>query len=76
MLSINKTFVRKITIGSVAYLVEQNKNTQTLSIKHKRSDKLLYLYQGDKVEYDKEFKELIKFIFELAHIDRYILSDI
>lgn len=75
MLTFGKTFVRKITIGNVAYLVEQDKVKKTITIKHKRSDKLLYSYNSltDTLEYDVNDKGLIMFIFELANIERFMI---
>lgn len=76
MLSINKTFVRKITLGLEVYLVEQNKEKQSLSITNKKTKEVLYVYKDNQVVYEIEIEPLIDLIFDLAHIDRYILHDI
>lgn len=76
MLSINKTFVRKITLGLEVYLVEQNKNRQSITITNKKTKEVLYDYKDGKAFYEIEIEPLIELIFEMAHIDRYILSDI
>lgn len=77
MLSINKSFVRKITLGAKAYLVEQDKNKKTITIQDKRTKEYLYQYNantGD-VIYAIMFENLIKLIMHYAHIDRYVLHD-
>ena len=77
MLSINKTFVRKITLGSQAYLVEQNKTKNTITIQEKKSQEYIYTYNANthEVQYGRNFENLIKIIMNHAHIDRYVLYD-
>lgn len=75
MLKITKTFVRRITLGTQAYLVEQNKKKCAITITHKKTQQLIYVYNApsNSVEYDEAQKELIEIIMERAHIDRYML---
>ena len=71
----DKTFVRKITLGTTAYLVEQNAYKQSITITHKSSGNIIYKYTShDKsVEYEPESVGFIKEIFKEAHIQRYLL---
>lgn len=72
MMKINKDFIRKITIGNTAYLIEQHKKSNSLSIMHKKSNRMIYMYINAKVMYDRDNEQLIHNIFDIAHIDRYI----
>jgi hypothetical protein len=74
-LHITKNFIRKITVGVDAYLILQNKEYASLTIIEKKTSLPIYTYIGDTEEliYDTRDESLIKHIFDVAHIERYIL---
>lgn len=74
-LHFDKTFVRKITLITTAYLVEQNAYKQTITITQKHTGNVLYKYKAyeDDLFFRDDKVELIKEIFKQAHIERYIL---
>ena len=76
MLVFNKSFRRRIIVGIVPYVVEQNGNTQTLSIKNNSTKKYIYFYdaKNNTSEFATEDLEIIKHVFEQAHVERYVLS--
>ena len=75
IMKINKDFIRKITIGTTAYLIEQHKKSNSLSIVQKNGNRMIYMYINARVMYDRDNEQLIKDIFDMAHIDRYVMYD-
>lgn len=76
MLYFTKSFKRKINVGLVSYVVEQNGITQTLSIYKKSPKTYVYMYNAkDNVsQFSLDDLETIKYIFEQAHVERYVLT--
>jgi predicted GTPase len=75
MLKINKSFIRKITIGNTSYMVEQFKETQVITITTKKGGIKIYEYNSKEnvAVYDERQLGLIELVLSTANIDRYIL---
>lgn len=74
-LQFNKTFVRKIVIGQIAYTVEHDGKKGTITIKDSTRNKWLYIYdtKTNKPIYEQQNIEVIKYIFDKVHVERYML---
>lgn len=74
-LHFNKTFKRKIVIGQIAYTVDHDGEQGTITIKDTTRNKWLYLYdtKSNKPIYEQKNIETIKYIFDKAHVERYLL---
>lgn len=78
MLHFQKTFKRKIVKDKIPYTIEQNGDLQYISIRIMYKDKRpqpIYYYGVSRqyVSYASTDIDLIKFLFNKANIERYIL---
>jgi hypothetical protein len=75
MLNFTKTFIRKINVGRDTYTIEQNGATQTITILRKKTNTFIYTYNANDntCEYDPQDLQLIKLLFQEAHIERYLI---
>lgn len=74
-LHIIKTFTRKIKVDGVFYLVHQNQKLQMLVITRKDTRDDIYIHTKNGTRYREQDKQLIERIFDMAHIDRYMVKN-
>ena len=72
-LYIGKSFKRKINVDGVLYIVHQNQEEESITIKEKNTEKEIYCCSKDLVKYNIKDQKLIDRIFKYAHIDRYVI---